>query len=191
MMVSIEQHSVYEEPTPASALSFDEVYTEHFDFVWRSVRRLGIHPPATDDVVQDTFIIAYRKLSSFEGRSTLRSWLFGIARRVVSDHHRSKRRRPEAELSECGTLRTETADGPHAMTAAREAAAVLQHFLETLPDEQREVFVAVEIEQMSAPEFESASGVKLNTVYSRLRLARAAFEKAASQHRQLHESSGR
>lgn len=187
MMASVERLSAFGEPATAAALAFDDVYSEHFDFVWRSVRRLGVHPPATDDVVQDTFIIAYRKLSSFEGRSTLRSWLFGIARRVVSDHRRSKRRRPEAELSECGTLRTETADGPHAMTAAREAAAVLQHFLETLPDEQREVFVAIEIEQMSAPEFESASGVKLNTVYSRLRLARTAFEKAASQHRQLHE----
>lgn len=173
----------------ATPLDFDAVYAEHFDFVWRSVRRLGVHPPSTDDVVQDTFLIAYRKLSSFEGRSTLRSWLFGIARRVVSDHRRSKRRRPEAELSEGGTLRTETADGPHAMTAAREAAAMLQHFLESLPEEQREVFVAVEIEQMSAPEFEAASGVKLNTVYSRLRLARAAFERAADQHRQRYEGS--
>ena len=72
------------------------------------------------------------------------------------------------------------------MTAAREAAAVLQYFLESLPDEQREVFIAIEIEQMSAPEFEAASGVKLNTVYSRLRLARAAFEKTAAQHRKLH-----
>lgn len=186
-MASVERANTGIEPAAVGALNFDELYAEHFDFVWRSVRRLGVHPPATDDVVQDTFLIAYRKLCTFEGRSSLRSWLFGIARRVVSDHRRSKRRHPEAELSEGGTLRTETADGPHAMTAAREAAAVLQYFLETLPDEQREVFVAIEIEQMSAPEFESASGVKLNTVYSRLRLARAAFEKAASQHCRLHE----
>ena len=190
MMASVERLRDHEEPSTAAALGFDDVYADHFDFVWRSVRRLGVHPPATDDVVQETFIIAYRRLSSFEGRSTMRSWLFGIARRVVSDHRRSKRRRPEAELSEGGTLRTETADGPHAMTAAREAAAVLQYFLETLPDEQREVFVAIEIEQMSAPEFESASGVKLNTVYSRLRLARAAFEKVTSE-RRLQEGTKR
>lgn len=191
MMASAERLDSARADSSAIGLNFDVVYAEHFDFVWRSVRRLGVHPPATDDVVQETFIIAYRKLSSFEGRSTVRSWLFGIARRVVSGHRRSKKRRPEAELSECGALRTETADGPHAMTAAREAAAVLQYFLESLPDEQREVFIAIEIEQMSAPEFQSASGVKLNTVYSRLRLARTAFEKAASQHRKLHEGAKR
>jgi len=159
---------------------FDEVYDAHFDFIWRSVRRLGVPESATDDVVQDVFVIAYRKLSGFEGRSTVRTWLYGIARRVVSDYRRAaSRRKPHTTLPE-----SMEADGtPHDDCARQQAARVLRDFLQSLPEEQREVFVLAELEQMTAPEIVEATGSKLNTVYSRLRLARKAFERRVQRER--------
>lgn len=174
---------------PPSPPRFDAVYAAHFDFVWRSARRLGVHPPATDDVVQDAFLVVYRKLPEFEGRSSLRTWLFAIVRRVVQDHRRRAKRKPEAPLEDSPSLAADSQEGPHAMTAAREAAVILERFLDRLPDAQREVFVAAEIEQLTAPEIARETGIKLNTVYSRLRLARAAFERAVAASALSHADS--
>ena len=66
-------------PTPAS--TFDEVYDEHFAFVWRNVLNRGVPQAAVDDVVQEVFVVVHRKLPGFEGRSSMRTWLAGIVRR--------------------------------------------------------------------------------------------------------------
>ncbi len=166
--------------TPIGPPSFSELYDEHFAFIWRSVRRLGVAEASVDDVVQDVFVIAYRKLDTFEGRSSIRTWLFGIARRVVSDHRRaSSRRRPHTPISDslCANGRT-----PQEAAARLEAAKFLHGFLGALSDEQREVFVLAELEQLTAPEIAEATECKLNTVYSRLRLARKSFERAVERY---------
>ncbi len=160
--------------------AFDRVYEEHFDFVWRSARRLGVADEALDDVAQEIFLVVHRKLAEFEGRSSLRTWLYAIARRVVSDHRRSARRkRPHTPLPE--TL--SSAATPHGDAVRQQAATILHAFLESLPDEQREVFVLAELEQMTAPEIAEATAAPVNTVYSRLRLARQAFERCVARHR--------
>ena len=160
--------------------AFDRVYEEHFDFVWRSARRLGVADEALDDVAQEIFLVVHRKLSEFEGRSSLRTWLYAIARRVVSDHRRSARRkRPHTPLPE--TLSSSAT--PHGDAVRQQAATILHAFLESLPDEQREVFVLAELEQMTAPEIAEATAAPVNTVYSRLRLARQSFERCVARHR--------
>lgn len=159
---------------------FEQVYEEHFDFVWRSARRLGVADEALDDVAQEIFLVVHRKLGEFEGRSSLRTWLYAIARRVVSDHRRSARRkRPHTPLPE--TLSSSAT--PHGDVVRQQAASILHAFLESLPDEQREVFVLAELEQMTAPEIADATSAPVNTVYSRLRLARQAFERCVTRHR--------
>ncbi|MEM1417433.1 MAG: sigma-70 family RNA polymerase sigma factor [Myxococcota bacterium] len=161
--------------------SFAELYEEHFDFIWRTVRRLGVADASVDDVVQDVFVVAYRRLDSFEGRSKPRTWLYGIARRVVSDHRRAlRRRRPHTPLQETHAAKDAS---PQEVAARTQAAGLLHAFLEGLPAPQREVFVLAELEQMTAPEIVAATGAKLNTVYSRLRLARRAFERTVARHR--------
>src|SRR3954468_16715186 len=77
----------------AEPLSFEAVYETHFDFVWRSLRRRGLTEPRIDDAVQDVFLVIHRKLSDFQQRSSLKTWIFGIVVRVAHDHHRSKRRK--------------------------------------------------------------------------------------------------
>jgi RNA polymerase sigma-70 factor (ECF subfamily) len=162
------------------ALTLAEVYEAQFDFVWRSARRLGVGTLHVDDVVQEVFLVVHRRLCEFEGRSSLRTWLFGITRRVVGDHRRSARRKPAEPL---GSI--EPADlGPGAdVRMSREQDARLLHsILDELDEEKREVFVLAELEQMSGPEIADALDVNLNTVYARLRAARAAFEQAVARH---------
>jgi RNA polymerase sigma-70 factor (ECF subfamily) len=164
----------------ARALTLAEVYEAQFDFVWRSARRLGVGSLHLDDVVQEVFLVVFRRLAEFEGRSSLKTWLFGITRRVVGDHRRSARRRPAEPL---GAI--EPADlGPAAdVRMVREQESRLLHaMLDELDEEKREVFVLAELEQMSGPEIADALDVNLNTVYARLRAARAGFEQAVARH---------
>ncbi len=156
-------------------LCFSEIYEDHFDFVWRSARRLGVEEACLDDVVQDVFVTVYRRLSDFEGRSQLRTWVFGILRHTVRDLRRSQRRKPTCELQ--GEPQGGQAS-PLERAVQSEATRILHEVLDGMNDEQREVFVLAELEQMSAPEIGAALEINVNTVYSRLRVARQEFESA-------------
>lgn len=160
--------------------SFERVYEAHFDFVWRSTRRLGVADYAVDDVVQEVFLVVHRQLAKFEGRSAVKTWLYGITRRVVSDHRRKARRRghhePIPETIAAG------GSSPHERAEKNEAARLLHAILDSMPDDKREVFVLAELEQMSAPEIAEVLGANLNTVYSRIRKARKVFEAALARH---------
>src|SRR5688500_20226670 len=85
--------SAAEAITPFVAPPFEAVYEQLFDFVWRSARRLGVADAAVDDVVQETFLVVHRRLPGFEGRSTVKTWVFAIVLRVVSDWRRTQRRK--------------------------------------------------------------------------------------------------
>jgi RNA polymerase sigma-70 factor (ECF subfamily) len=156
--------------------TFDSVYADHVDFVWRSVRRLGVPEARADDAVQDVFVVVYRRLSDFEGRSAIRTWLFGVARRVSSDYRRRAQKQTRDESLALDP--TQPPASPLDNAVASQATRSLYELLDTLSDDQRQVFVLAELEEMSAPQIAEATGAKLNTVYSRLRLARAAFNQA-------------
>jgi RNA polymerase sigma-70 factor, ECF subfamily len=171
------------------APDFDTVYEQHFPFVWRSVRRLGVPAAAVDDVVQDVFIVVHRRLSSFEGRSTFRSWLYAIVARVVRDFRRSLRRKPgqlggDARAdADPESLANPTSMASRNDAANAEATRLLHTILSELRDDRREVFVLSELEEMTSVEIAAALGQNVNTVYSRLRAARRDFEHAALRHR--------
>lgn len=158
--------------------TFDEVYEGHFDAVWRSLARLGVPAAHLDDAAQEVFLTVHRRLGDFEGRSSLKTWLTGITLKVASTWRRSAQRRGEAVPLDAAVAAAGGA--PDEVTARREALAQLQRILAALPDEQREVFVLMELEQQSAPEVAEALGLNVNTTYSRLRLARSAFNEAVA-----------
>jgi RNA polymerase sigma-70 factor (ECF subfamily) len=160
--------------------SFSQVYDEFFDFVWRSLRRLGVPPPMLDDAVQEVFLVVHRRLPEFEHRSTLKTWLFGIAFNVSQHAMRSVARQsidrfPKPEILE--------APSPQEQMMRAEAVSLLYRVLNELATDRRTAFVMAELEQMTAPEIAEATGWELNTVYSRLRLARRDFEVALERHR--------
>ena len=136
---------------PTELPSFDAVYREHFAFVWRSAKRLGVRDASLDDVVQEVFVIVHRKLDDFEGRASMRTWLFGITLRVARDYRRSTARKSPEGSVDPDTLRA-TAPGPSEMLEKAEAARLLQALLDDLDSERREIFVMAELEQMTMPD---------------------------------------
>ena len=168
------------------ALVFADVYREYFGFVWRSARGLGVRPSAVDDVVQEIFVVVHRRLSEFEGRSTVRTWLSGIVLNVVRHHRRSIVRKSPHELpngsAEDPEVLPTDARGPHENAELAEGTRLLQRLLDTLDDDKREVLVLAELEELSVPEIAEGLGLKVNTTYSRLRLAREQFERALARH---------
>jgi RNA polymerase sigma-70 factor, ECF subfamily len=159
-------------PGAAAHAQIAALFREHFRFLWRSLRRLGVREASVDDAVQDVFLVAHRKLAEFEGRSTHRVWLFAIALRVAAEHRRRDARLQLDDHADETPAREQ--DG----LEQRRRMRLLYRLLDELSDPQREVFVMAEIEGFTAPEIAEALDEKLNTVYSRLRLARRHFERA-------------
>ena len=155
--------------------SFDEVYSEHVGFVWRTLRSFGVREPQLEDAVQDVFVVVHRRLSEWEGRAAITTWLFAIARRVACAARRKLTTRTTEPLDDepAGTEDT------FAAMSRAQAAATVMAILDTLDEDKRVVFTLVELEQLSVPEVAQMLDCNLNTTYSRLRLARAAFEQAA------------
>jgi RNA polymerase sigma-70 factor (ECF subfamily) len=153
--------------------AFDRLYSEHFEFVWRSLRRLGVSLEYLDDAVQDVFIVSLRRQHEFMGQSSQRTWLFGIATNVTHEYRRKAQR---------AALNTPVPDSyrandpsPLEQAANGEELRLIDTLLQSLDEPKRHDFILAELEQMSAPEIATALGIKLNTVYSRLRAARQAF----------------
>src|SRR5262245_61443073 len=78
-------------PATDALPSFSAVYKAYFDFVWSSVRRLGVGEESVDDVVQEVFVIIHSRLYTLQQPESLRSWVYGVVRRTVSGYHRSRR----------------------------------------------------------------------------------------------------
>jgi RNA polymerase sigma-70 factor, ECF subfamily len=155
--------------------SFDEVYATHVQFVWRVLRTLGVGEGQIEDAVQDVFIVVHRRLAEWEGRAAITTWLFAIARRIASTHRRRQLGTRTDTLDEL-----ELADGSDtfAMLSRARAAETVLGILQELDEDKRIVFALVELEQLSVPEVARMLDLNLNTAYSRLRLARQAFELA-------------
>ena len=166
--------------------TFSAVYHDHFDFVWGSARALGVPPAALDDAVQEIFVVVHRRLAEFEGRSTLRTWISGIVLNVVRRQRRTTQRKSPHELqgapADPEQLRAGGLD-PFEAAAHAEETRLLESILMELDEDKREILVLIELEELSVPEAAEALGLKLNTAYSRLRLARQEFERALVRHR--------
>jgi RNA polymerase sigma-70 factor (ECF subfamily) len=182
--VAVQPPDSDQSPLPALP-DFEDIYRDYFDFIWRSLRRLGVRPAALDDASQEVFLVVHRRLTDFQGRSSLKTWLFGIALHVARRQARTAARHPAEELPEPAPA-APGATTPQDEAARREAIALLYTILDDLDADKRAVFVMAELEQMTAPEIAEALGAPMNTVYSRLRAARREFE-ASLKRRQASE----
>jgi RNA polymerase sigma-70 factor (ECF subfamily) len=160
------------------------VYEAHFRYVWRCLRSLGVRDAQLDDALQDVFVVVQKRLPAFDGQARLSTWLYAIALRIARKYRERLRREPtslDAERdSQSEILVTPSGEG---QALSNERLALARAVLETLSDEHREVFVLARVEQMSAPEIAEVIGIPLNTVYSRLRAARLAFEAGVERQR--------
>jgi len=174
-----EPDTYLSEALPASALAerrLTALVDAQYDFVWRSVRRLGVRDGDADDAAQHVFLVAARKLDAIR-EGCERSFLYQTALRVASDYRRSNKRRFEARLTDLPET-IETADP--ALTTdelldLRRARAFLDSILDQMPIDLRAVFVLHELEQTTMADIASLLSLPSGTVASRLRRARLQF----------------
>lgn len=176
------------EETPPPVPSFDDVYAEHIDAVYRFASN-RVPSGSVDDVVQETFIIVHRRLASFAGRSTLRTWVLGIVRNVARDHLRSAHHRHTPEPLDEGIVAGDPS--PQDMLERKQLVAVLDEAMRQMTDDQREAFLLVEIEQLTSREAAEILETNDNTVRTRVRAARAAFSAVVTRYRaREHRTDG-
>ncbi len=161
-------------------MTLEELYEHHADFVWRTVRRLGVAEAEARDAVQDVFLAVHSNLHTFRGESSLSTWLFAISRSVARERRRRARHAPvlhdAANVDDQVDLRADVAR----RAEHHQELALLEGILNQLPVEQRNVFILFELEKFTGEEISTALDLPLGTVYSRLQLARKAFRSAVA-----------
>ncbi len=164
-------------PTPSRARNeeFDLIYRREVGFVWRVLRYHGVPPESIEDAVQDVFMVVHRRWDDWDRGESVRSWLFGIARRIAG----TRRRGEDRHQRKLAAL-PELTQGAHieALAANRETLRRLALVLEDMDTRLASVFVLADIESLTAAEVAEQLGIGSNTVYSRLRRARELVNRA-------------
>ena len=171
------------------ASSIHQLVEAHGDFVWRSLRRLGVPESQADDATQQVFVIVAGKIDKVNPGSE-RAFLFSTLSNVAAHVRRTLARGREQPYAE-GYDVADPAPRADDLMAQQEARALLDEVLEALPFELRTVFVLFELEELSAPEVSDLTGLALGTVASRLRRAREEFQKAAKRVRAQRSAGSR
>ena len=166
-----------EEPaTRTKAPSFREIYEAHVNYVWSSLRRLGVRESDLEDVAHDLFVAVYKRFGTYDPSKAIRPWLFGFAIRFASDYRdRAGHRR---EVIDIDVDMIDEATPLDQAVDERRRSALVRAALDGIELDRRAVFVMHDIDGMSVPEIADALDVPLNTAYSRLRLARDQFTSA-------------
>lgn len=161
----------------SSSADFETAYSENVGFVWRVLRGMGVPESQVEDAVQDVFVVVHQRLVEFDRRHPIRTWLFAIAYRVACNHRRKSRRTQAQVPLENQIQVTDHAPTPAEAAERSEALRVVFELLDQLDDEKRAVFLLSDVEGLTVPEIARATGVQINTVYTRLRRARLVLNK--------------
>lgn len=151
------------------------VVREHAGFVQRVLRHLGVVEQQLDDASQEVFLVVCRRLGAFEGRSSLRTWIYSICRNVA---HATRRKRTAREVLSAEPPEPHVPAQQDADLWVKQAHAQLLAALAALDEDQRMTFVLYELEELTMEEIATAVGAPLTTCYSRLELARAKVQAA-------------
>lgn len=170
----------------ASKLDLVGIYASQKDFVWLTLQRMGIRQPDVEDVFQDVFVIAHKRLHTYNPDAKLSAWLYGICLRSVAAHRRRAfRRRERADGVDAGSARPGTehwhaqVEAPDERVRQLERQATLNDLLDKLDPDHRLVVVMFEVEDHSCAEIAELIGVPVGTVHSRLHTARRKLAHAA------------
>jgi RNA polymerase sigma-70 factor (ECF subfamily) len=153
------------------AEEFRQLFDQHYDYVWSSLRRLGVHERDLEDVVHDVFLEVHAKLDTYDRTRPAKPWLFAFAFRFASDYRRLARHRTSLDGASDDTAATDPS--AEELLASKDAGRLLQAALATLSVEVRGVLVAYEIDEIPMKDITDALGIPLHTGYSRLRIGRA------------------
>lgn len=154
-------------------MAFRRLFEGEFDYVWSSLRRLGVREADVEDQTHELFLRVHRKLSEYDPTRPIRPWLFAFAARIAAEYRRTAHYR--REITGLSVELADTAAHPEEEASRAEVRAAVLEALEALDHDKRVVFVGVEIDGQGGRELAEALQIPLNTVYSRLRLAREEF----------------
>lgn len=153
--------------------TFETVFADHVDLVWRVLRGMRVPEAAVADAAQEVFVVVFRRLHEFEHRSKLSTWIYSITYRVGSSHRRRSARYRVADGS--AVAERGTSEDPEKVLLAGESQKRAARFLEGLSEEMRDIFILSLLEERSAAEVSEIMEIPVNTVYSRARLVREGF----------------
>jgi RNA polymerase sigma-70 factor (ECF subfamily) len=159
-----------------------QIVEGNFDFIWRSLRGLGVPAASADDAAQQVFWIASQKLGAIAPGAE-RSFLFATARGIASNIRRSLARGREVYDEDVMAKHMDPSPSPEQTAASREARRLLDWFLDGLPEDLRTVFMLFELEGLSMAAIAEVLGLPPGTVASRLRRAREDFDAAVKRFR--------
>ena len=157
--------------------SFEQLYADHFEFVWRTLVRFGVPESDVADAAQDVFVVVHRRLPEFEPQARVTTWLYSICLHAARD----RRRRAHVRREVLGRS-VDVADaraGASEQLERKDDFELFEIALQGMNFEQRAVFVLFELEGLRGEDIAVMLALPLGTVYSRLRLARAAFRRGA------------
>ena len=175
-----DSEAILDEPEPvACELTFEQIYDERFGDVERWVRALGGRSPDVSDLAQDVFIVAFRRLSEFDGQNVA-GWLYQITRRKMRDYRRlswikhlfTNRNASTFESAALGADQLQQVDN-------NEKQVLLDRILNKLPAEQRAAFVLFELDGLTGAEIALVQQVPINTVWARIHRARNKLQSRA------------
>lgn len=151
-------------------LELHQLFKETYDGIWRLLRGLGVPTDRVDDAAQQVFLV-YAERRNDVVRGSERSFLFGTALRVAHVVRRGVPREVSGEI-DCACSEQ---PGVDELTDQKRARQVLDHILDQLDPELRDVFVLYELEGFTMPEIAAIVEVPLGTAASRLRRGRERF----------------
>lgn len=160
----------------STRLTLEELYRDHFDFVYRIAKHLGGNELHPEDVAQDVFLVVSRKLESYRPLSRVTTWLYGITHNVVRSHRRRLRIERFFRADESEGDDVANSEGPDVAEVA-DAWEIASGVLQQLSEKKRDVFVLAELEGLSCAEIAAIVGSREQTVWSRLHYARKEFDR--------------
>lgn len=170
-------------------LDIDAAFRAHGAFVARVVPRLTGQGAHVDDLTQEVFIVAFKKRTEFEGRSSVQTWLYAIARNLCFRHLRGQRRLFRFQIKLAQEEVAPDSVGPDDEVERRQSVSRVHRVLHQLPAKQREIAVLYELEGLEGKVIAEMVGVPLGTVWTRLTQARKTIEK--HMRRELAQEGGR
>lgn len=158
-------------------LDITSLYRMHAPFVGRVIQKLAGHGDHVADLLQETFIVAFKRQNEFSGKSSAETWLYGIAANLCLHHHRSRGRFAKFQVSLAQHPETKRAMSPSETLEQQETILAVQRVLQKLPFKQREVVVLYELEHKEGSEIAEMVGAPIGTVWRRLHDGRTTFKK--------------
>jgi RNA polymerase sigma-70 factor, ECF subfamily len=158
----------------AGGSSCFEAFQRELDYLFRTLRRLGVRSEDLEDEAHEVFLVLDRKWSQYDSSRPLRPYLFGIAFRLVA----AKRRRQRREEPRVSDDVPDVAPLPDDALEVVRARQLVLRALERIPLERRAVFVMHDLDEVTMSEITRSLSIPLFTGYSRLRKARKEFEAA-------------